>query len=88
MSKNVVFSSKNRQISKEECAKILKDISQKLIDGEIDLESGDQKINLTLPQEVTFDLSVKEKEKNGYQKKQLDLEISWKTGGDDPLNIG
>lgn len=88
MSKSIIFSSKNSQISKEECANILKDISDKILNGEIDLESGGNQLKLSFPGEVDFDLSVKEKDKKGYLKKQIDLEISWKIGGEDPLKIG
>lgn len=88
MSKSIVFSNKKSQISKEECGLILKDISDKLLSGEIELESGTNKISLSFPNELDFDLEVKEKNKNGVIKKQLELEISWKLGGEDPLKIG
>lgn len=88
MSKSIVFSSKNSQLSREECARILKNISDKVLSGDIELEGGTDKMNLSFPNELDFDLKVKEKNKDGYIKKKLELEISWKIGGEDPLKIG
>lgn len=87
MSKEVIFSSKNPILTAQECSNFLMDIANKLQAGEVELKGSDNSFTVELPDSLELDLSVKKREKKGVVKHKLDIEISWKEGTTNSLNL-
>jgi amphi-Trp domain-containing protein len=77
--KNLIFKSKERA-TRHEVAQILAQIAKKLETGSVNLIQNDEKLNLSIPENLEIEIEVKSKEKKRVVKKQLEIEIEWNEG--------
>lgn len=76
----VLFSSEERrQVS--EVADFLRELANKLQEGQVILRQGDSEVPLTIPKEVVLEIKAEEETKgSGKIKRSLEIEIEWVPG--------
>lgn len=78
----VLFSSEERQ-TRPELVTFLRNLAERIEEGEVILQQGGESVTLTLPQNLVLELKVEtEEKKNGREKWQLEVEIEWYKGDD------
>ncbi len=63
-----------------EIAGFLKGLANKLEEGQIILEKGDQKVEIKVPSKMEVEVEVEEKDKGDRTKKEIEIELEWYEG--------
>lgn len=81
MGKETVLFKYEEKMSSTEAASLVRTVADKIESGEILLEQGKKKVNLTIPSRV--EVEVKAEKEVGRKKTtmKLELEIEWPLGG-------
>ncbi|MDA3951780.1 MAG: amphi-Trp domain-containing protein [Spirochaeta sp.] len=84
--KDIVYKS-SQQMSRGDLATFLRDIADRVESGTVVLKGDQKETPVKIPEAVELEVEYEIKKKDGGEKKQLELEISWGpgTGG---VNIG
>lgn len=77
--KDILFKSEDMK-SKKEAADILRQIADKIEEGNIVLKKGSEEVSVDIPEKVEVEIEASKKDKNGQTKKQLEIEIEWVEG--------
>ncbi|MHA1993970.1 MAG: amphi-Trp domain-containing protein [Candidatus Hodarchaeales archaeon] len=77
---NVILKSEEKK-TRSEIVTFLREIAQKIDSGVVKLVQGDTNVELAIPENVTLEIKVEEKIKEGKPKKmQLEIELEWFVG--------
>ena len=77
---NVILKSEEKK-SRAEIVAFLKEIATKIDSGVVKLVQGENSVDLVIPENLTLELKVEEKIKQGKPKKmQLEIELEWNLG--------
>ena len=77
---NVILKSEEKK-TRSEVVEFLKEIAQKIDTGVVKLVQGEEKVELTIPENVTLEIKVEEKIKQDKPvKMQLEVELEWNVG--------
>jgi amphi-Trp domain-containing protein len=74
--KNVLFRSEEWK-PRQSAAAFLRELADKLEEGEITLMRGEEEVCLTLPETVELEIEVTEKVKRRKTEQELEIEIEW-----------
>jgi amphi-Trp domain-containing protein len=74
--KNVLFRSEEWK-PRESAAAFLRELADKLEEGEVTLMRGEEEVNLMLPETVELEIEVTEKVKKRKTEQELEIEIEW-----------
>lgn len=74
--KNVLFRSEEWK-SRGSTAAFLRELADKLEEGEITLMRGEEEVRLTLPETIEVEIEVTEKVKKRKTEQELEIEIEW-----------
>jgi len=77
--KNILLKTKERR-SIQDVAAFLRQLADRLEQGEIVLQRGDEEISIEVPARITFKLKAKEKVKKRTTKQQLKMTLKWREG--------
>ncbi|MHA2227108.1 MAG: amphi-Trp domain-containing protein [Candidatus Hodarchaeales archaeon] len=66
-----------KTMSRIELASLLFQLADKIEQGQLSLQYGDQSIDISIPTNVEVEFEVEERTKKGRVKKQLEIEIEW-----------
>lgn len=85
----VLFSSEEKQ-SLSYTSNFLRQLADKLDQGKVVLQQGQQEVNFEVPQNVILELKVEEEDKKQSTQKSLEVEIKWMLGEDfeGPVSLG
>jgi amphi-Trp domain-containing protein len=84
--KNILFKSEEMKSNKE-AADILRQIADKIEDGNILLKKGSKEVTVKIPSKVEVEIEASKKDKKGQIKKQLEIEIEWIEGESGNVSI-
>lgn len=84
--KNILFKSEEMK-SKKEAADILRQIADKIEEGNIVLKKGSEEVSVDIPDNVEIEIEATQKDKKGQTKKQLEIEIEWEEGESGDVSI-
>jgi amphi-Trp domain-containing protein len=74
--KNVLVKSKERR-SIEDVAEFLHQLADRLVENELVVQQGNDEVTVTVPNQVTMKLKIKEKLKKRKTKHSLKLGLKW-----------
>jgi amphi-Trp domain-containing protein len=74
--KNVLFRSEEWK-PRQSVAAFLRELADKLEEGEVTLMRGEDEVRLTLPETVELEIEVTEKVKKSKTEQELEIEIEW-----------
>jgi amphi-Trp domain-containing protein len=74
--KNVLFRSEEWK-PRESAAAFLRELADRLEEGEVTLMRGEEEVNLMLPETVELEIEVTEKVKKRKTEQELEIEIEW-----------
>jgi amphi-Trp domain-containing protein len=74
--KNVLVKSKERR-SIEDVAEFLHQLADRLVENELVVQQGNEEVTVTVPNQVTMKLKIKEKLKKRKTKHSLKLGLKW-----------
>lgn len=74
--KNVLFRSEEWK-ARRSAAALLRDLADKLEEGEVTLRRGEEEVTLMLPDTVELEIEVTEKVKEHKTEQELEIEIEW-----------
>jgi len=74
--KNVLFRSEEWK-PRQSAAAFLRELADKLEEGQITLMRGDEEVNLMPPETVELEIEVTEKVKKQKTERELEIEIEW-----------
>lgn len=74
--KNVLVKSKERR-SVEDVAEFLHQLADRLVENELVVQQGNEEVTVTVPNQVTMKLKIKEKLKKRKTKHSLKLGLKW-----------
>jgi len=86
--KTILFESEEyRSISS--VAAFLRELADKLEQGEVVLRQGEKEITVSIPQNVELEIEVQEKPKRGKTQQELEIELEWIKGEEGgPVTLG
>jgi amphi-Trp domain-containing protein len=84
--KNILFKSEEMKSNKE-AADILRQIADKIEEGNILLKKGSKEVTVKIPSKLEVEIEASKKEKEGQTKKQLEIEIEWIEGENGEVSI-
>lgn len=86
--KTILFKSKERK-ELANLSEFLHNLADKLAEGEIVLQQGEQVVELELPEIVQFEVEADVQVKKNKTKRSLELEIEWYEGDQNaPIKLG
>ena len=77
--------------TREEVASFLWDLAEKMTGGTVVLTRPGEELEVTIPEHVTLEIEVEEKQKSGKgTQRSLEIEIEWYEGGSEtePVELG
>lgn len=74
--KNVLVKSKERR-SIQDVAEFLHQLADRLVENELVVQQGNEEVTVTVPNQVTMKLKIKEKLKKRKTKHSLKLGLKW-----------
>jgi amphi-Trp domain-containing protein len=77
--KTILLKSEEKR-SLADVARFLRELADKIENNQLTLKQGDQVYNLPLPDPVTLELALEDKDKKGRTKRQFEIEIEWYPG--------
>jgi len=80
MSKETVLFSSEERKDRQSAADFLRQLADRLAQGEVILRQGDQELILHVPDQVVLELKAEEEVKRGGSKRKLEIEIEWTEG--------
>ena len=80
MSKETVLFSSEERKDRQSAADFLRQLADRLAQGEVILRQGDQELVLHVPDQVVLELKAEEEAKRGGPKRKLEVEIEWSEG--------
>jgi amphi-Trp domain-containing protein len=84
--KEILF--KSEEIKKrKDAADILRQIADKVEEGNILLKKGSEEVSVDLPEKMEVEIKASKKEKKGVIKRELEVELEWKEGESGPVSI-
>ncbi|MFO7538402.1 MAG: amphi-Trp domain-containing protein [Chloroflexota bacterium] len=75
----VLFSSQERQ-SRPQVVAFLRDLADRIDGGEVTFKQGADSVTVNLPHNLVLELKVETEDKNGREKRSLEVEIEWYEG--------
>lgn len=75
----VVFEVESRH-TRDEIAEFLYDAATSVHEGEMTVASGDEEVELEIPEEAEFEVKVEREVEGDDEEMSLEFEIEWKTG--------
>jgi len=69
--------SMEKKMSRIELATLLFQLADKIEEGQISLQYGNQSVDISIPRNVKVELEIEKKVKKDHVKKQLEIEIEW-----------
>jgi len=75
----VLFSSEERQ-TRPQVVTFLRDLADRIEEGEVILKQGGESLTVTLPQNLVLELKVESEDKKGRDKRSLEVELEWYEG--------
>jgi amphi-Trp domain-containing protein len=86
--KAVLFRSEERKARRSATA-FLRELADKLEEGEVTLRRGEDEVTLMLPETVELEIEVTEKAKDRKTEQELEIEIEWtKEQAEGPVTLG
>jgi amphi-Trp domain-containing protein len=81
MGKETVLFRYEEKMSSAEAAKLVRTVADKIESGEIVLEQGKKKVNLSIPSRVEVEVKAEKEVGRKKTNMKLELEIEWPLGG-------
>ncbi len=83
MGKETVLLKSEEQVSKRDLSKFLAELATKVEGGKVLLLQGEEKLALSLPEQLVMEVKVEEEEKGeGRTKHSLEIELEWYEEGE------
>ncbi|MDX1613207.1 MAG: amphi-Trp domain-containing protein [Candidatus Promineifilaceae bacterium] len=76
----VLFKSEEHQ-DRQAVAEFLRDLADRVADGQVNLRQGEQAVSLEIPYQVVLELKAEVEDKGRTKKRSLEVEIEWTDGG-------
>ena len=90
MGKEIVLFSSEEPRSRQDVATFLRQLADKLDQGQVILRQGKEEVRLDIPNNVVLELKAEEEYKKRKTQRSLEVEIEWylgdETGG--PVSLG
>ncbi|MEA3377701.1 MAG: amphi-Trp domain-containing protein [Chloroflexota bacterium] len=89
MSKKTVLFRSEEWKARRSTAAFLREVADKLEEGEITLLRGEEELGLTLPETVELEIEVTEKVKKHKTEREIEIEIEWtEEQAEGPVTLG
>jgi len=89
MGKEVVLFESEERHSRQEVARFLRELADKVEGGEVVLRKGAEELTLNLPGNVVLEVKAEEEDKKGRTQRSLEVELEWYEGEDEgSLSLG
>ena len=83
MGKEIVLMKSEEKKSRQEVADFLKELADKVVEGKIVLNKGEEQLELDLPENLVLEIKAEEEQKHERMKYSFEVELEWYPGEDE-----